>query len=107
MTDPSPSMEGLLCPLPLPHNERIVMGHGSGGRMAYDLISKVFLPLYEKPILRTGDDAGSITIMEYGNHIGEKLAISTDSELLTDVVAIFHNGYRTSIITCPENWLLI
>ncbi len=89
MTDSLPSMEGLLCPLPLPHNERIVMGHGSGGRMSYDLISKVFLPSFENPVLRTGDDAGSITIMEHGSNMGEKLAISTDSHV---VMPLFFPG---------------
>src|SRR4030065_1253231 len=98
MTDPSPSMEGLLCPLPLPHNERIVMGHGSGGRMAYDLISKVFLPLFENPILRTGDDAGSITIMEHGNSIGDKLAISTDSHVVMPL--FFPGGDSGRIALC-------
>src|SRR4030066_544549 len=89
MTDALPGMEGLLCPLPLPHNERIVMGHGSGGRMSYDLISKVFLPSFENPILRTGDDAGLITIMEHGDNIGDKLAISTESHV---VMPLFFPG---------------
>jgi hydrogenase expression/formation protein HypE len=89
MTDSLPSIEGLLCPLPLPHNERIVMGHGSGGRMSYDLISKVFLPSFENPILRTGDDAGLITILEFGSNMGEKLAISTDSHV---VMPLFFPG---------------
>lgn len=89
MTDPLPNMEGLLCPLPLPHNERIVLGHGSGGRMSYDLISKIFLPSFDNPILRTGDDAGSITIFNQGSAISSKLAISTDSHV---VMPLFFPG---------------
>ena len=42
MTDELTNLEGLVCPIPLPHNQRIVLGHGSGGRMSFDLISKVF-----------------------------------------------------------------
>jgi hydrogenase expression/formation protein HypE len=83
MTDPVPNIESLLCPLPLPHNERIVLGHGSGGRMSYDLISKIFLPSFDNPILRTGDDAGLITIMKQAGDQDPKLAVSTDSHVVS------------------------
>ena len=83
MTDPKPNMEGIACPLPLPHSERIVLGHGSGGKMSYDLISKVFLPSFYNPILKIGDDAGIITIPISNSDLGSKLAISTDSHVVT------------------------
>jgi hydrogenase expression/formation protein HypE len=83
MTDFISNIEGIVCPLPLPHNERIVLGHGSGGRMSYELISKVFLPSFDNPILRTGDDAGMTTIPKGISDIGSKLAISTDSHVVT------------------------
>jgi hydrogenase expression/formation protein HypE len=83
MIDPLPDMEGALCPLPLPHNERIVMGHGSGGKMSYDLISKVFLSSFDNSVLRIGDDAGAISISNQGNHSDLRLAISTDSHVVT------------------------
>ena len=90
MTDPLPNMEGLVCPLPLPHNQRIVLGHGSGGRMSYDLISKIFLPPFDNPILRTGDDAGIITIPNDTREcMSSKLAISTDSHV---VMPLFFPG---------------
>jgi hydrogenase expression/formation protein HypE len=89
MTDHRPEMEGLLCPLPLPHNQQIVMGHGSGGRMSYDLISKIFLPPFDNPILRTGDDAGIISIPNAPSDPGSRLAISTDSHV---VMPLFFPG---------------
>jgi hydrogenase expression/formation protein HypE len=83
MIDSFPNYEGLQCPLPLPHHERIVMGHGSGGRMSYELISKVFLPAFGNPTLKTGDDAGLITLPTDVGELYPKLAISTDSHVVT------------------------
>jgi len=89
MTDPIPNIEGIMCPLPLPHNERIVLGHGSGGKMSYELISKVFLPSFNNPILITGDDAGLITILKEVSNEDIRLAISTDSHV---VMPLFFPG---------------
>ena len=89
MTDPLPNMEGLVCPIPLPHNQSIVLGHGSGGRMSYDLISKIFLPQFDNSILRMGDDAGIINVPDYTGGISSRLAISTDSHV---VMPLFFPG---------------
>jgi len=89
MTNTFPEFEGIMCPLPLPHSERIVMGHGSGGKMSYDLISKIFLPIFGNPILKTGDDAGLIKIPNDDGDIFTKLAISTDSHV---VMPLFFPG---------------
>lgn len=72
-----PDMVGASCPIPLTHHEKIVMGHGSGGRMMHELIEKIFLPPLDNPILRIGDDAGvCYPIEEY------RIAISTDSHVV-------------------------
>jgi hydrogenase expression/formation protein HypE len=89
MTDTSPSLNGLVCPIPLPHNQRIVLGHGSGGRMSYDLISRIFLPPFDNPILKTGDDAGVFIVPNDASGMGSKLAISTDSHV---VMPLFFPG---------------
>ncbi len=89
MTDHSPEMEGLVCPLPLPHTQQIVLGHGSGGRMSYDLISRIFLPPLDNPILRAGNDAGIITLPCAGTGTATKIAISTDSHV---VMPLFFPG---------------
>ncbi len=70
--------QGPVCPLPLSHAEQIVMGHGSGGKMSHDLIANLFLPSFENPALRAGDDAG---VVQPGS--GARLAISTDSHVVS------------------------
>jgi hydrogenase expression/formation protein HypE len=77
MPDEMVAIEGLVCPVPLRHNEKIVMGHGSGGRMADDLIRRVFLPPLDNEILRAGNDAGLLGVAP-----GSRLAMSTDSHVV-------------------------
>lgn len=77
MADHIPTLEGAVCPVPLTHNEQIVMGHGSGGKMSHDLIRKTFFQAFENPILKTGDDAAPVTVN------GIRLAVSTDSHVVT------------------------
>lgn len=72
------TMEGLICPLPLSGREQIVMGHGSGGKMSHDLIARMFLPPFDNPALRAGNDAGLV-----GPESGyAQLAISTDAHVV-------------------------
>lgn len=70
------NIDGMVCPMPLPHKEQIVLGHGSGGKMAADLIAKTFLPSFDNPALRAGDDAGVVDVP------AGRLAISTDSHVV-------------------------
>jgi hydrogenase expression/formation protein HypE len=53
------------------------MGHGSGGRMSQDLISRVFLPHFENPALCLLDDA---SVVQPGSET--RLAVSTDSHVV-------------------------
>lgn len=76
MTD-SIDITGAVCPVPLPHNEQIVLGHGSGGKMAADLIAKTFLPAFDNPALRAGDD-GAVVEVPAG-----RIVLSTDSHVVT------------------------
>ena len=89
MSDSFPKLDGLVCPVPLPHNQTIVLGHGSGGRMSYDLISKIFLPPLDNPVLRTGDDAGVMNIPGDDGAVSARLAVSTDSHV---VMPLFFPG---------------
>jgi hydrogenase expression/formation protein HypE len=77
MSDATLSIEGAVCAPPLTHNEQIVMGHGAGGRMSHQLIQKAFMPAFDNPALRAGDDAARL---ESGFH--ENLAISTDCHVV-------------------------
>lgn len=70
---PSIDPAGFSCPTPLKPIERIVLGHGSGGRLSAELLRDVILPLFSNPILDRLDDQA---ILEIG---GARVAFSTDS----------------------------
>lgn len=85
MAEDLSNMQGLICPLPIPHQDKILIGHGSGGKLSLDLIDRMFLPPFDNPSLRAGDDAGIVTINlreDPGKEITGKLAISTDSHVV-------------------------
>ncbi|MFI5040282.1 MAG: hydrogenase expression/formation protein HypE [Acidimicrobiales bacterium] len=68
-------LEGWSCPLPLRHQDRIVLGHGGGGLLSSELIEHLFLPAF-------GDAARWATpsdshILDLGN--GTRIAFSTDT----------------------------
>ena len=73
---PDIEISGAVCPVPLIHDKKIVMGHGAGGKMSSDLIKNIFLRILDNPILRAGDDSAVIH-MPNGN-----VAISTDSHVV-------------------------
>ena len=59
--------------------ERILLAHGSGGRLSYDLIRELFLPPLHNPILATLSDAAIFS------HQGVRLAITTDSYVVDPI----------------------
>jgi len=77
MTPDFPSIQGPICAIPLSHNDRIVMGHGSGGRMTQELIRKVFQPYFSNPTLDANNDFGVIA------SIGNRIAVSTDAHIVS------------------------
>jgi len=76
-----PTFEGPVCPVPLHHEEQVVMGHGSGGRMTHDLIQRVFLPALGSPALQAGNDFGQVGLPEAA-HLAGSIVISTDSHIV-------------------------
>lgn len=78
MSDQKVDFTNAICPLPLTHVDRIVMGHGSGGMMSHDLITRLFLPPFDNPSLRAGDDSGVVDGIA-----GARLAISTDAHVVS------------------------
>ncbi len=76
-----PSMEGPLCPIPLRHDDQIVIGHGSGGRLTRDLIEKIFKPYLASPPLGEGNDFARVGIPE--NSQDGHLAVSTDAHIVS------------------------
>jgi hydrogenase expression/formation protein HypE len=93
MMEQSLSLEGAACPLPLPHQDQIVMGHGSGGKMSHDLITHLFFPPFDNPALRAGDDAGVVQA-----NTCTQLAISTDSHVVWPL--IFPGGDIGRLAVC-------
>jgi len=63
----------MMCPVPLVTTDKILLGHGSGGKLSADLIESIFLPAFYNPVLARLDDQGVVTIN------GAKLAVTTDS----------------------------
>ena len=77
MSDQKPNFDSAACPLPLTHNEQIVMGHGSGGRMTHDLIRSVFSKYLTNPILDRNNDAADLEL-----NGGQRIAVSTDCHIV-------------------------
>lgn len=61
------------CPLPIAQHATVQLGHGSGGKMMNDLISKLFVWAFDNSYLNKQDDQAVVEID------GARLAISTDS----------------------------
>lgn len=63
--------------------DKILLAHGSGGKLTHNLIKELFLEEFDNPILRKLDDSA---VFELG---GKRLAFTTDSYVVTP---IFFNG---------------
>ncbi|MBI4908498.1 MAG: hydrogenase expression/formation protein HypE [Acidobacteria bacterium] len=61
------------CPISLPAKDRILLGHGSGGRLSAELMREVFLPHLGNPILNKLEDQATLELN------GRRLAFSTDT----------------------------
>ena len=68
------------CPAPLPQRDRIVLGHGSGGRLSAELLRDIFLPLFANPVLDRMDDQA---VVEIG---GARIAFTTDSFVVQPLI---------------------
>lgn len=70
---------GPACPVPLVADDRIQLGHGSGGKMSAALLRDRFLPHLGNPILDQLGDAAVLSV-----HGGD-IAISTDTFVVSPV----------------------
>ena len=82
--DETKDLGGFSCPVPLPAGERILLGHGSGGKLSADLLQEVFLPALGNPVLNRLEDQAIVTLN------GARLAITTDSFVVKPL--IFRGG---------------
>jgi len=74
------TFSGFTCPMPLGPGERVLLGHGSGGRLSADLLQKIFLPAFENPILSRLDDQAIFSVN------GSRLAFTTDSFVVKPLI---------------------
>jgi hydrogenase expression/formation protein HypE len=70
---------GLVCPAPARPGDRIQLGHGSGGKLAAQLLQERFLPHLGNPAL---DQLGDAAVLTLG---GVELAMSTDTFVVSPV----------------------
>lgn len=71
------SIEGWTCPLPLRDQERIVLGHGGGGRLSGELIEHLFLPAFGTAA--SGATPTDSAVLDIELDIGARIAFTTDS----------------------------
>ena len=63
----------IACPVPLPGYDRVVLGHGSGGRLGNELVQRVFLPALGNDVLAALEDQATLPAL------GGRLAVTTDA----------------------------
>lgn len=80
MSEQVKTLGGFTCPLPLRPGERVLLGHGSGGKLSADLLQKIFLPAFANPILSRLDDQAILNVN------GSRLAFTTDSFVVKPLV---------------------
>ncbi len=64
------------CPLPFTGYDRVLLGHGSGGRLSGELMSRLFLPALGNEVLNRLEDQGACALPGLA---GARLAMTTDS----------------------------
>src|SRR5215510_3732649 len=93
MRDSGAAPMTLSCPVPFTATDRILLGHGSGGKMTAELLARCFLPAFRNEYLDRLDDGA---VLDVG---GARLAFTSDSYVVTplffpggDIGALAVNG---------------
>ena len=73
--------------------ERIILAHGSGGRLTHELIARVFATRFRNPILARMDDAALLAVEP-----GMRLAFTTDSFVVSPL--FFPGGDIGKLAVC-------
>src|SRR5438874_5861491 len=68
-----PDFASPTCPTPVTDRDRVLLGHGSGGRLSADLLRSVFLPALGNDVLNALEDQATVRVP------GPRLAFTTDS----------------------------
>src|SRR5262245_1303541 len=67
------NLSKLSCQAPLNTRDKVLLGHGSGGKLSSQLLHEVFLPALQNEALSKLDDQAVV------NLCGHRVAITTDS----------------------------
>jgi len=88
--------------------EKVLLDHGSGGKVSHVMFSELILPLFENPELSKQDDGATLDVE------GTKLAFSTDSYVIDPVFFpggnigdLAVNGTVNDISMCGANPMFI
>lgn len=73
MSAPEFSAQMAGCPLPIGQYDRVVLGHGSGGRLSGDLLKQVFLPAFQNEVVAALEDQATLPVP------AGRIAFTTDS----------------------------
>ena len=75
----------------MPEN-RILLGHGSGGKLSHDLVSSLFLRSFDNPVLARADDSAVLA------DVSGRVAFSTDSYVINPI--FFPGGDIGKLAVC-------
>jgi hydrogenase expression/formation protein HypE len=67
------------CPLPVHSQDRVLLGHGSGGKLSADLVRDIFIPAFSNPLLNELNDQATFELN------GNRLAFTTDAFVVDPV----------------------
>lgn len=68
------------CPAPVRDTDRILLGHGSGGRLTSELVEKLLVPAFRNPALEALEDQAVM-----GLPGGDRIAFTTDSYVVSPI----------------------
>lgn len=74
--------QNMSCPRPISDYDRVLLGHGSGGKMSADLIQRTFLPAWNNPVVEALEDQATLDLTKFRDANGRlpsRLAFTTDS----------------------------
>jgi len=74
----------ITCPIPLVTTDKVLLGHGSGGKLSAELMRSIFLPAFQNPILDRMDDQAILSMNR------ARIAFTTDSFVVKPL--FFHGG---------------
>ncbi len=68
------------------NNDKIILDHGSGGKISHAMVAEMILPIFSNPVLADLDDGANLDISDFISSSGSgKFAFSTDSYVVDPI----------------------